>query len=183
MTTLGAPWAHFWNQKKAWSTKGAPRVPKRRQPQILVTLLETLWSYFLEIFSFFAKKHGSEIRPFFSSICGSPCALQGMGSYAIRTRRRSPNPFFRFHISSQKELPKDIILGPFWMPFSFKIAILSEKVASKNGSKKGCPPIRKQVTIRGYDQAPRLPDSPPRVRGFLNKKQLSEQETETAAHF
>ena len=34
-----------------------------------------------------------------------------------------------------------------------------------------------------YDQAPRLPDSPPRVRVFLNKKQLSEQETETAAHF
>ena len=135
------------------------------------------------MFSFFAKKHGSEIRPFFSSICGSPCALQGMGSYAIRTCRRSPNPFFRFHISSQKELPKDIILGPFWMPFSFKIAILSEKVASQNGSKKGCPPIRKQVIIRGYDQAPRLPDSPPRVRGFLNKKQLSDQETETAAHF
>ena len=106
-----------------------------------------------------------------------------MGSYAIRTRRRSRNPSFRFHICSQKEYPKDSILDPFWMPFSFKIAILSEKVASQNGSTKRVPPIRKRVTTRGYDQAPRLPDSPPRVRGFLNKKQLSEQETETAAHF
>ena len=34
-----------------------------------------------------------------------------------------------------------------------------------------------------YGQAPGLPDSPPRVRAFLNKKQLSEQETRTAAHF
>ena len=32
-----------------------------------------------------------------------------------------------------------------------------------------------------YEQAPRLPDSPPRVRGFLNKKQQSEQETTKAA--
>ena len=35
----------------------------------------------------------------------------------------------------------------------------------------------------GYDPGPGLPDSPPRVRGFLDKKQLSEQETRTGAHF
>ena len=34
-----------------------------------------------------------------------------------------------------------------------------------------------------YDHGPGLPDSPPRVRAFLNKKQLSEQETRTAAYF
>ena len=156
-STLGAPWAHFEDQKTAWSTKGALRAAQEAPPQQILIFLDTLWSSFWEIVSFLAKKHGSEIRPFFSSICGSPCALQGMGSYAIRTRRRSPNPFFRFHISSQKELPKDIILGPFWMPFSFKIAILSEKVASKNGSKKGCPPIRKRVPMtkrRGSLTAP-----------------------------
>ena len=43
------------------------------------------------------------------------------------------------------------------------------------------PPPLTQTT--DYDRAPRLPDSPPRVRGFLNKKQLSEQETTTGAHF
>ena len=45
--------------------------------------------------------------------------------------------------------------------------------------KKGTP----QMQTTDYVQAPRLPDSPPRVRGFLNKKQQSEQETTTAAHF
>ena len=39
------------------------------------------------------------------------------------------------------------------------------------------------IQTRDYDHSPGLPDSPPRVRGFLNKKQLSEQETRTAAHF
>ena len=54
----------------------------------------------------------------------------------------------------------------------------------KKGSKKW---IKKRVPaltqMRDHDHAPRLPDSPPRVRAFLNKKQLSEQETSTAAHF
>ena len=45
--------------------------------------------------------------------------------------------------------------------------------------KKGAPLI--QTT--DYDPGPGLPDSPPRVRVFLNKKQLHEQETTTAAHF
>ena len=34
-----------------------------------------------------------------------------------------------------------------------------------------------------YVQAPRLPGSPPRGRGFLNKNQQSEQETTTVADF
>ena len=45
--------------------------------------------------------------------------------------------------------------------------------------------IKKKVTpltqTGDYDPGPALPGSPPRVRGFLNKKQLSEQETTTAA--
>ena len=106
-----------------------------------------------------------------------------MGSHAIRTRRRSPNTLFHFHTCSKKWLPTDLILGSFWKQFSPKIRILSEKRAPKNGSKKGCPPLRKQGARTDYDHGPGLPDSPPRVRAFLNKKQLSEQETRTAAHF
>ena len=49
--------------------------------------------------------------------------------------------------------------------------------------KKSATPLRKQPPIIGYDHGPGLPDSLPRVRGFLNKKQLSEQETTTAVHF
>ena len=45
--------------------------------------------------------------------------------------------------------------------------------------------VQKKVTpltqTGHYDPGPALPGSPPRVRGFLNKKQLSEQETTTAA--
>ena len=74
-------------------------------------------------------------------------------------------------------------LEVFWRHFSSKIAFLSEQRAPKNGSKKGCPPLRKQGARTDYDHGPGLPDSPPRVRAFLNKKQLSEQETRTAAHF
>ena len=62
-----------------------------------------------------------------------------MGSYAIRTRRRSPNTLFRFRTFSEKELPKDLSLGPFWEPFSVKIVILSEKGLQKSLQKKGTP--------------------------------------------
>ena len=46
--------------------------------------------------------------------------------------------------------------------------------------------VQKKVTpltqTGDYDPGPALPGSPPRVlQGFLNKKQLSEQETTTAA--
>ena len=46
--------------------------------------------------------------------------------------------------------------------------------------------VKKKVTpltqTSPYDLGPALPGSPPRVlQGFLNKKQLSEQETTTAA--
>ena len=64
------------------------------------------------------------------------------------------------------------------------IFIENQNVEWKKGSKKW---IKKRVpalTETGDDDhGPGLPDSPPRVRAFLNKKQLSEQETRTAAHF
>ena len=41
----------------------------------------------------------------------------------------------------------------------------------------------RQTQTKLYRQAGRLPDSPPRVRGFLNKKQQSEHEITIAAHF
>ena len=53
----------------------------------------------------------------------------------------------------------------------------------KKGSKKMLQKkVPRQTQTQLYRQAGRLPDSPPRVRGFLNKKQLSEQETRAAAH-
>ena len=68
----------------------------------------------------------------------------------------------------------------YFRQFSVKIAILSEQKGFQESlQKKGIP----QLQISNYDQAPRLPDSPPRVRGFLNKNQHSDQETTTAAHF
>ena len=92
-----------------------------------------------------------------------------MRSYAIRTRRRSPNTLFRFRTVSENSLPKDLILTPFWKQCSSKIEILSETRAQKNVSEKGYPPGRKQDPTSDYPQARRLPDSPPRVRGFLNR--------------
>ena len=50
----------------------------------------------------------------------------------------------------------------------------------KNRCRKKAPPITQTTP---YDHGPGLPDSLPRVRGFLNKKQLSEQETRKGAHF
>ena len=46
--------------------------------------------------------------------------------------------------------------------------------------KKRVPPL---TQTNPYDHGLGLPDSPPNMRGFLNKKQLPEQETTTAAHF
>ena len=43
--------------------------------------------------------------------------------------------------------------------------------------------VPRQTQTGSYSQARRLPGSPPRVRGFLNKNQQSEQETTTVTHF
>ena len=71
------------------------------------------------------------------------------------------------------------MLGPLWSDFSSKVWFLSENTASGNCSKKST----LQTQMRSYDRFPRLPDSPPRVRAFLNKKQQSKQKSTTAVHF
>ena len=106
---------------------------------------------------FLGKNRGSERCPFFYSIFGSPWALQGMGSHAIRTSRLDPNTLFEFRTFSEMKLPIDLIWGWFWELFSSKIVILSEKRVSKNSSKKGCSPWRKQdpmTMARGSLTAP-----------------------------
>ena len=102
-----------------------------------------------------------------------------MGSYAIRTRRLDPNALLRLRTFSEKWAPTDFMLGPFWEPFSQNCDCYVKKCVPKNASKK----VPRQTQTRSYPQARRLPDSPPRVRGFLNKNQQSEQETTTVAHF
>ena len=146
--------AHFLHQKSALGSKGAPR---GIFPEIKSPFGRPFGALFVNISVVFAKQSGSEIGGFFSSIFWSPWALQGMGSHAIRTRRRSPNALFHFHTFSKKWLPTDLILGPFWKQVSSKIRILSKKRAPKNGSKKGCPPLRKQPPMtmaRGSLTAP-----------------------------
>ena len=138
--TLGTLWAHFLHEKSAWGSKGGPR---SGCPEIPSPFWRPFGALFLNTSVVFAKKSGSEIACFFSSIFWSPWALPGMGSYAIRTRRRSPNTLFHFHTFSKKWLPTDLIFGQFWRQVSSKIIILSEKRAPKNESKKGCPPLRK----------------------------------------
>ena len=64
--------------------------------------------------------------------------------------------------------------------FHKKLQFLVKKKGSKKWIKKRVPAL---TQTSPYDHGPGLPDSPPRVRGFLNKKQLSEQETRTGAHF
>ena len=94
---------------------------------------------------------------FCSSFFWSRWALQRMGSYAIRTRRRCPNTLFHFHTFSKKWFPHDIILGTFWTQFSSKITILSEKKGSKKWFKKRWPPWLKQdpmTMARGSLTAP-----------------------------
>ena len=63
--------------------------------------------------------------------------------------------------------------------FRQKSQFLLKQELQTNVQKK-VPPLTQTAA---YDHGPGLPDSPPRVRGFLNKKQLSEQETREAVHF
>ena len=96
-------------------------------------LLDPFWTPFGALFSIFyfcsAKKCGSKIGCFFASFCLSFWALQGMGSHAIRTRRRSPNALFHFHIFSKKSIYKDCSNDlKMTKPFkNFKTIILDQK--------------------------------------------------------
>ncbi len=105
---------------------------------------------------------------------GSPWALHGMGSYAIRTRRRSPNKLFCFLILSEKSFPKSANWVHFGYHFDWNTDIFVKKEASKNASKKGAP----QDANSGLLASPEAPWQPPsRVKVFwtrnnnLNKKQ------------
>ena len=102
----------------------------------------------------------------------SPWALQGMGSYAISTRRRSENSLFHFRTFSKKELPKDLIWGPFWGHFWATIWFFCEKRGFKNCLKKRSPARRKRYPIP-------LPEgswAAASCARCLNKKQLFEQQ-------
>ena len=79
-----------------------------------------------------------------------------------------------------KVAPNRPNIGSILEAFLIKNHNFEWKKGSKKLFKTRVPP---HWQMRSYDHGPGLPDSPPRVRGFLNKKQLSEQETRTGAHF
>ena len=127
------PLEHFWTivdiKNQIMPSKASPRPPPPKSPHPFGHLLGPLFLIFLH---FLIKKVGSEICHVFSLILGSPWALHGMGSHAIRTRLRSRNTLFRFCMFSKKMAPHDLILIPVWHPFLTKIIILSEKRAPQN---------------------------------------------------
>ena len=102
-----------------------------------------------------------------------------MGPYAIRTRLCSPNTLFGVRIFSDKKLSKFCKSGHCWGNVWFKMWHVFEKRRSKKYVKKSAPPDANS-TLSAGQEAPG--EGPSRAR-FLNKKQESEQETTTAAHF
>ena len=134
-------------------SKAPPRPPPRKSGHPFGHLLGPFFSIFLH---FMIKKVGSEICNVFSLILGSPWALHGMGSHAIRTRLRSRNTLFRFCILFWKIgstwLHFDSILEPFFVNnhnFEWK------KELQKMDPKKVTPPSQ----TAGYEQARRLPEA------------------------
>ena len=103
----------FCVQKQIGVSKAVQGAPKAATPETP----SPFWTYFGTFFVIFLyvliKKVGSEICYVFSLILGSPRALHGMGSHAVRTRLRSRNTFFRFCMFSKKLAPHDLILIPF----------------------------------------------------------------------
>ena len=101
--TLRALWAFLGGSQTTWGTKCPQEPSKRHHPRNKPTNLETCCSFCFSWFSFYFLLHKAVLIYvfFFSSIVGSPCALHGMGSYAIRTRRRSPNTLFSFRFFSK----------------------------------------------------------------------------------
>ena len=99
-----------------------------------------------------------------------------MGSYAIRTRRLDPNTLFRFRTFSEKIASDRPHVG------SMLGAILIKKLQFKGNTD------FETWFNKGYRQdanntlCPILEATPPRVRGLVNKKEQSEQETTTIAN-
>jgi hypothetical protein len=108
----------------------------------------------------------------------SPWALQGMGSYAIRTRLRSPNTLFHFHVFSEKSFKNTIFGVQFRSNLRHKFDICVKKGTPKKYLKKGA-----QTDSNGkLFQCPGAPWQPPSRAHFLNnKQQLSKQWTTTIA--
>ena len=105
----------------------------------------------------------------FSSIFGSPWALHRMGSYAIRTRLRSPNTLFHFRTASKKQLPKETTLGPFWVNFPLKLRFWVKKSRPKQLHKKSWN-LRNSGLLSGRSEAPWQGGS--RARGFNKKNRI-----------
>ena len=148
--TLGAVWAHFWVQKTVGGTTGAPSGAKEAPPPKSPHPFGLLVGPFFYIsLCFLSKKIGSEMWYIFSSIFGSPWALRGMGSYAIRTRRRSPNTILRFHIFRKNSFQK----ASFWLRFGYhfhqKLRFWVDKNGFEKWFKKRYPPRCKWGTIPG----------------------------------
>ena len=99
LAILGPLLEHFWVHVSNNGAKGAPRgaTPKSKSP-----FWTQLGGHFSDIFTFLMKKHVLETHLFFFVILLSRQVLLGMGSHAIRSRRRSRNTLFHFHIVSEK---------------------------------------------------------------------------------
>ena len=95
-----------------------------------------------------------------------------MGSYAIRTRRRSPNTLLGFRKCSLKNCPKSTTWVHLGVMFYAKFDICVKKDASKNASKKGVPPDSNRTLFTGR-KAPG--EAASRAR-FSHKKQLFGQQ-------
>ena len=143
------------------------RCPKSRHPRNKVTLLESFWSYVFEILRFFDKKSNCERSCVFSSIYWSPWALQVMGSYAIRTRRRSPNTLLHFHTSSKNSSQQTSFWAHFRSDFRHKSQFWLKKGFQTNVHRKGAPPYANK-SLWPWPGAPWQPPS---------RARFSEQET------
>ena len=103
----------------------------------------------------------------FSSEFRSPWALHRTGSYAIRTRRRSPNTLFRFYIFFWKIASKRLHVGSVLGAMFFQNCNCEWKDATTIASKKGTP----QDANSDLCPSPEAPWQPPSCARF------SEQET------
>ena len=110
---------------------------------------------------------------FFSLIFWSPRVLQGMGSYAIRTRRRSPNALFNFHIFSKK-VGNWVQQGPILEPFlSQNWAQVTKKGVPEIALRSGTP----QDSNRTLLTSPEAPgDDASRAHFQQQKQQLRQQQ-------
>ena len=147
--------------------KAPPRPPPRKSPHPFGPLLGPLFLIFLH---FLIKKVGSEICHIFSLILGSPWALHGMGSHAIRAHLCSRNTLFRFCIFLKSRLH----MTSFWLHFGTVFCQQSQfwvkKRAPKNDSKKGDP----LVSNYGLLPCQEAPGQAATIKNCSSKKQLFE---------